>query len=212
MSGIIEKTLPFPRGAFYSEASHGGSALVTMGDSTAKNLEGRRYQVEDTIHKTNRQVILRVVKNDSGGALPVQRRLMSFNSNTTDDFGHRVDDYAATPGVLCKPLDDAYYYGPQPKYTTSLELTISDRAVETTIVEDELYYVVDCGPCDVEFTAANKVSAGGPVSADVLGLAKASADILYEVGTALEDGDTAAITATLIDVHPGLFPRGTNIS
>ncbi len=215
---IIEKTLPFPRGAFYSEAHKGTGALVTMGDSTAKNLEGRRYQVEDTIHKTGKHVILRVVKNDAGRDMTCSRRIVTWSSTTTNDWGNRVNDFGAA-GEPGKPIDDAYYYGPQPKYTTGLELTIADRAVETTISDNDLFYVVDEGPCDIEATTnANGIAAGIPffcagTGSTYDGLIAEALDGNLPLGVCLEaPSATTSITACLVEVSPGLAYIRTRIT
>lgn len=209
---IIEKVLPFARGTFYSEARKGTGALVTMDDSTAKNLEGRLYQVQDTLHKRGGPVILRIVKNDAGRDITCSRRCVSFSTTSTEDWGHRVNNFGAA-GVVAKPIDDAYYYGENPTYTSKLELTMSSRNVETTIMDDDLFYVVEEGPCDVESTTvAGTTAVGGPVQCIAGGVYGGqigpAVDDDYQVGTYLETVSTASITAILIEVHAGISPRG----
>lgn len=192
---IIEKKLPFPRGKTYSDAAGDGTgALVTMADSSpAVNLEGRTFQVPDTIHKTTHLVTLRIVRFDA--AIAVARKCLSFSVASKGDWGARVDGLAGTGGELAKPLDDAYYYGVD---------GTANRAVATTIAQYDLGYVVDEGPCHVEATTGEKGAVGGAVAMDELGLIGTAAAADTNIATFLEINDTAAVTAVLVYVKGGI--------
>jgi len=201
MSAIIEKALPFPRGSTYSDAKRGANSLVTLSDSgPASNLEGKLYQVKDTIHNTGIPVILRVVKNDSGGDLAVARKWLSFRlsnaATTPGDWGRRVDGVAGTGGEPCKPMDDAYYYGTE---------DTSQGGLETTIAQYDLFYVVEAGPCLVEGqTGVAAGSAGDAVQMAGAGRNGKAAAADTVVATYLKDGTTSEVTAELVNVHFGL--------
>ncbi len=196
---ISEKILPFPRGTTYSQCNSGGTqGLVTMADATAHELEGRTYQVRDTIHKTGLWITLRIVKNDQTTSLQkLSRKLVGFTSSSAGDFGRRCGPFAATAGQLAKPIDDAYYYGTE---------GTNQSSVQNSCTALDLYYVVDEGPCRVETTSGvAAIAAGDPAAVDTEdGMAREAADSNYPFGIAMEAGDTAAMTATLYYVSSGL--------
>ncbi len=197
---LIEKSgLPFPRGTTFSQAAGNGlNPLVTLTDTIAKNLEGRTFQVPDTIHNTGHFITLRVVKADvSGGTgIPVERHLQKFSSVAPEDWGRRIAGVATEDGTdVCKPLDDAYYYGTENTAT---------HQVQTTIADQDLFYVIEEGPCHI-LADTTKFAVGGaaaPSSSDGLASVAAAGDFAF--GTALEVNDTAASTATLFYVRAGI--------
>ena len=198
---LTEKVLPFPRGTTYSQCGKDGTgALVTMADATAKELEGRLYQVRDTLHGTGQWITLRCVKNDNGDtAFALDRKLVYFNSASAGDYGRRVGGLttANIQGRFCKPMDDAYYYGVQDTSATSARFH--------TCAAMDLFYVVDEGPCRVLHETTTLISAGDPGASSAFdGIAQEAADADYPFGTAMEDGDTAAHTATLYYVAGGI--------
>jgi len=179
----VYPTLPFPRGQTY------GDGQLTLTDTTAKHLEGKRFRVPDTLHGTKGDVVLRVVKNDAGADLTISKRVLKWSTASEDDIGNRVDGWA-TASVHGKPIDD-YYLGRK-----------------TTIPDDDLFYVVDEGPCDVliSTTTSTAISAAGkPVQVAAAGCVGQCADNKISIGTALEAKSTAALTAVAIYVHAGII-------
>lgn len=184
---MAEKTLPFPRGSTNSDAG-----LVDLDDSSFSDLEGKIFEVPDTVHDTGQPILLRAVKNDSGSDITVARTFMGFSTSSPNDFGRRVSGLAAA-GAICKPMDDAY-------------------AVGFVIPDDDIFYVVERGPCDV-----NTVSSACDLAAGV-GAASASSGLLkgtpcaqateYCVGTLAED-QLVPSTATQILVSAGIKQIGT---
>ena len=178
------RELPFPRGSTLSCAS-----LISLDDSTMSQLEGRLVQVEDTEHGTGEQITLRIVKNDTGGDITVSKKLAAFSTTSESDYGCRIGTFVnTTDGGVCKPIDDAY--------------TI------TTIPDDDLFYVVEEGSCDIVSAAGGISSAAGEaVSSDNLGCIKdnASAAGKYVVGV-LQEAAAVAATAYRVRVSAGIAP------
>ena len=118
--------LPFPRGQVYSDN------VITMTATLGQEHEGRIYEVPDTVHNTGQKVKLRVVRNVTGAAITVARNGCEF-AKTALGFGRKIAAFGAAlsgQGVVAKPLDDAYVVG-------------------TTIPANDLFYVVESGPCYV---------------------------------------------------------------
>jgi hypothetical protein len=182
---MAEKALPFPRGKTM------GDGQLSLDDDTHKGLEGKVYQVPDTIHGTGQPVFLRVVKNDTGAAITIARKLCEFDGTDEYDFGRRITSFGnniSGHGVVCKPIDDAYTAG-------------------NTIPDDDLFYVVEAGYCDV-VTESGAVSLprGTAVTANSTGTidgARAAAGN-YVIGTAVQPMYTASTNVT-INVNPGLL-------
>lgn len=143
---MASKALPFPRGRTLSDDLDN----LTLSDTWYQHLEGKEFEVEDTVNGTGEKVILRVVKNDTGSAITVAKKFMRFNTNA-EDFGRRIAGVANAEGMFCVPMDDAY--------------TVGD-----TIPDDDLFYVVVKGPVSVT-TAAGSVSlsAHDPVATTAAG-------------------------------------------
>jgi len=196
---IAEKILPFPRGQTYSQCGRtGAGALVTMADGTASHLEGRLYQVPDTIHNTGHFVTLRIVKNDQGDtAFALDRKLVSFSVASIGDWGRRIDGLATADGTdAVKPIDDAYFYGTQS--------TAATTAVFHTCAALDLIYVVEEGPCRVLCDTAT-ITAGLMLAlSDEDGLGSPSVAGEVGFGTAMEAGNSTASTAVLTMVRAGV--------
>jgi hypothetical protein len=177
-----EKTLPFPRGGTYLDG------VVTGSDTLASHLEGKLYEVDDTVHGTGHKVILRCVKNDTGSAITIARSFAKFSTTSQYDFGRRVGTFPNdTAGGVCKPMDDAYTVG-------------------NTIADDDLFYVVEEGPCWVTSEATTyNITAGDALASDASGLVNGAAAAAgeYVVGTADLQG-TAESTAVVVHVAGGL--------
>jgi hypothetical protein len=128
--------LPFPRGQTFLDGAYTGD------DNTASHLEGRIYEAVDTVHNTGQMVKLRVVKNDSAGTLTVARRCIRFATTSDTDWGRRAAGFCTTAGEPGKPIDDAYTVG-------------------KVLADDDLFYVVEEGFCDLKAgTAVPTISAG----------------------------------------------------
>ncbi len=196
---LIEKSgLPFPRGTTFSQCSKAGlNPLVTLADTTAKNLEGRKFQVPDTIHNTGEFIVLRVVKNHNGSALGTTRLIHKFSTASKDDWGHRIAGVADANGTLMgKPMDDAYWYGTE---------NTANHDVFSTIPDNDLFYVVEEGPCHVLCETTTKFSVGQAAAvSDTNGHAAAAAGNDDSFGTAGEINDTAAVTAALFYIKAGI--------
>lgn len=186
----MNSCLPFPRGKTYSQSSG-----MTLSDTTASNLEGKIYEVKDTVHGTGRTVLLRVVKNDTGRDITVARKCGEFATTSATDFGCRIGTFPGdTEGAVAKPLDDAYTIG-------------------ATIPDDDLFYVVEAGLCYIQGEASSvDLTAPCAVAIDSSGLingAKAAAGE-YVVGTlqlsSSDEGDGTDDTSLLVDVKAGLDP------
>jgi hypothetical protein len=133
------KELPFPRGSTFSDKGGNGIALD---DNTYSHLEGQIFETEDTVHGTGTKVKLRVVKNDTGNDITVAKKFCKFSTDALD-FGRRIGKFPANAaGAIVKPLDDAY-------------------VDSTTIPEDDLFYVVEAGPCEVLPEATITTAAAG---------------------------------------------------
>ncbi len=132
--------LPFPRGETMSQG-----APITLTDAAYKDLEGKIFDVQDSKHGTGKPVRLRIVKNDSGGDLTVARTFMGFSTTSDYDYGSRSSGLAGA-GAPCKPMDDMYVVG-------------------FTIPDDDLFYVVESGPCYVNTAAASVDLPAGTVVA-----------------------------------------------
>ncbi len=175
------RTLPFPRGTTMSQGSG-----QTLSDTIWKKLEGSKYSVTDTEHGTGQEVVLRVVKNDTTD-LTVARACVSFSKTSEDDWGCRVDGLAGTEGEVAKPIDDAYY------------------GHLTKILADDLFYVVEEGPCDIAGVASGcAITEGCGVAAHASGLIDIAADAQYIVGTACEAQSTSVSPVVLTNVMAGI--------
>jgi hypothetical protein len=180
---MAEKNLPFPRGRTY------GDNVVTLDDDSASHLEGQIFEVEDTVHGTGRKVLLRCVKNDTGAAITIDtsRRLLQRFSENALDFGRRVAGNTDQAGDICKPMDDAYPNG-------------------TSIPDNDLFYLVDGGPCYCTTEAAAvSLLAHDSVAADSSGringaVAAAGEFIIGQIDAATQLTDTQVV----VHVNAGL--------
>lgn len=184
--GISEQNLPFARGTTW------GDGEVTLSDTTGKSLEGRVYFVNDTLHGTGRQVGLRVVKNDAGARLSgVDRQCLSFSVASDSDWGNRVDGVAGTGGEMCKPVDDYYQH-----------------VGITGFADDDLFYVVDSGPCNVLSTTGGATGVTGG-AAQMYGNGKIGAAAAADtaIGTIIDASglSTATSVATLLEIRAGVY-------
>ena len=120
-----DHAMPFPRGRTY-----GDNGVLTMTATLGQDHEGRVYEVPDSKHNTGQKVKLRVVRNVTGGDITVAWDGCEF-ATTPLGFGRKIAAFGAAlsgQGVVAKPMDDVYGIG-------------------TTIPENDLFYVVESGPC-----------------------------------------------------------------
>ena len=178
----VSRCLPFPRG--YTMAD----GIITPGDTGRDHLEGKLYEVPDTEHGSGVNVILMAVKNDTGAAITVARKFGEFSAATALDHGRRIGQFPCnTAGAVVLPLDDAYTVG-------------------ASIADDDIFYVVVYGYCDV-LTGASVASlaAAGAVASDNAGLIADQATAAageFVVGTLDYAASYSANTATTIFVNP----------
>ena len=181
--GMKEHALPFPRGQTM------GDGVLTLTDTYRDSLEGRLFTVPDTVNATGMEVTLRVVKNDTGSAITVARDLCQFSVATAKDFGRRIDSHgsACTAGDISKPMDDAY-------------------TVAQSIPDDDLFYVVDEGPCQIRTESSScSLTAQDAVAADGDGRINGAAAAAGEAVVGVIDATTAEeSTAVLVYVTGGL--------
>jgi hypothetical protein len=186
-----EKTLPFPRGDTRSYRE-----LVTVDDTTFSDIEGRLYEVPDTVHGTGMPVILRVVKNDESADITIstaKKILRTFSTTSVTDWGRRCSG-AAGAGAVCKPIDDYY----------------AETSGLTTIPDNDLYYVVEEGPCYVysDTTQAPAITAGQAVASDSAGACTAALAGNAVLGTAMES-ETLTNTKFVVMVKAGIQDSDT---
>ncbi len=192
-----EKTLPFPRG---DTRSYRG--LVSLDDDTFKDIEGRLYEVPDTVHGTGQSVILRVVKNDEGAAITLStaKKILREMAGAADPTNATATDWGrrmvagTTAGAVAKPIDDYY-------------AEVSGLA---TIPDDDLYYVVEEGPCYAysDSAQAPAIVAGQAVAQDADGGCTISVAGNATIGTAMES-ETLTNTKFLLMVKGGIQDSDT---
>lgn len=135
---MFRNTLPFPRGFTW------GDGQVTLDATSGSQLLGQVYEVPDSIHLTGKNVKLRVVKND-GSAITVARKGVSYGT-AAGDFGRFVTGFNVTAGGYGQLIDDAF-------------------AVGKVIAANDLFYVVEEGPCNaLSSSAASTLAAQCEVS------------------------------------------------
>lgn len=178
--------LPFPRG---DTMSQGGA--MTLSDTSYQDLEGKIFWSHDAKHNTGRGIKLRVVKNDTGGDITVTQRFMGFSLGA-NDFGARAAEVSAA-GEVCKPIDDMY-------------------AIGFTIPDDDLFYVIEEGPCYVlTETSTVALDAGNVVATDSTGFVNGTPCVQaseYAAGSIGPQAVTAA-TAIIVYIDAGLSQIGT---
>lgn len=142
---LFRNNLPFERGGTY-----GGASGMTMSSVDIKKLVGATFVVPDDEHGTGAEVVLRLVKNDSGSAITFDNQIVRFGTDSLD-FGRYVDGTTNVNGMIGLPIDDAY--------TDSY-----------SIADDDYFYVVQKGPCTIRTNASSFAGiAGEPVTPDSAG-------------------------------------------
>lgn len=180
----MNSQLPFPRGdTFYGGGGNGLTLTATM----AAHLEGTIYEVPDTVHGLGGKVQLRIVRNDTGGAITAANKFCEMAAAAAGDYGRRVDTFPAnTAGAVCKPLDDAYAAG-------------------LSIPANDLFYVVEAGPCSVLVAGAVTTSAAGTaVATTTAGLVSGAVAAAGEFAVGVNDALPVADTNVLVHVNAGL--------
>lgn len=171
--------LPFPRGTVYSQS------VYTPSSTDGVELEGNVFEVWDKRYM--RPVKLRVVRNATNANLTLTPGLLvGFYKDATDKYRYMgANVYALNAdGDPAKPIDDFYP---------------SNNPVVAK--PNELFYVVEEGPCSVQKIAASSgqaLTAGNKCFADS---ATSKLDATVSAGTAvgrvLVDAATTATTATV---------------
>jgi len=121
---VLDNNLQFERGGTFA-----GASGMTLTDISIEHLVGKTYAVKDTEHGTGEEVILRLVKNDSGSAITCANQIVKFGVDAKD-FGRYVDGTTSIRGQIGLPIDDAYASG-------------------FVIPDNDYFYVVQKGPCNV---------------------------------------------------------------
>jgi hypothetical protein len=126
--------------------------LLTMGDLTLQQFEGKIYEVPDTVHKTGIKPKLIVLKNDTSAAITVARKFGEFSAATALDYGRRIGTFPCdTEGAVVCPLDDAYTVG-------------------ATIADNDLFYGIVYGWCSIATQAVSNFAAHMAVCSSALGV------------------------------------------
>jgi len=173
--------LPFERGDTF-----GGASGMTLANVNLDHLVGATFVVPDTEHSTGAEVVLRLVKNDSGAAITFSNQIVRFGTDAKD-FGRKVDGTTNVLGMIGLPIDDAF--------TSSYSIPANDY-----------FYVIERGPCTIatDGSACNLV-AHEPVTPNASGalgpIAAGTGEFI--LGTVDEDEGTAAST-TLVWVDATL--------
>jgi hypothetical protein len=187
----FSRTLPFPRGSTYSDKSLVSTAADIGSSYPGMQYAGQIYTVPDTVHKKHPFVRLRVVHNHTT-ALTVARKCVEFTTGAGES-GRYITAITNGQGDLGKPIDDAYTVG-------------------FVIAKNDMFYVVDEGPCDVLVTAsqtdAAAMSLGLVVTPDANGVLDATAAAAgdFQLGVLDEDPLTAS-TAYRVYVKSGLMAQ-----
>lgn len=169
-----EDTLPFPRGT---------TALQNLGQTLtatdANHLEGREFEVLDWDMSTNprtlrsyRKVRLRVVRNNSGAALPPKRLAVLAR-----DAAKNISSATATAGV-----SGTTQVAGLARNNTVKGYPIDEWLPDAGVPDKDLFYIVVKGPAVVKTSVANYTSA------------IAAGDVLYSALTAATSAVTNGIT------------------
>lgn len=181
--------LPFPRGQTASDSG----LVASLDDDSFSGLEGRIFEAVDSVHSTGQTILLRAVKNDSGAAITVARKFCMFALTSDYDFGRRVSGYVDTAGLPCKPMDDAYTVG-------------------FSIPDDDIFWVVERGPCSVVAEASSvNLAAGAVVASDASGLVNGTPcdhDAEYAAGS-INAASTTESATLVVQIEAGLHQTGT---
>jgi hypothetical protein len=102
-----KKELPFALDKTWSDFGHVGMSLDS---DTGKYLEGQIFEHLDDKHGTGRMSQYIVLKNRSGGALTVARKLLAFGTNALD-LWRRVSGYNSVAGAIVVAMSDEYTVG-----------------------------------------------------------------------------------------------------
>jgi hypothetical protein len=164
--------LPFPRGTTYFQGQ-------TPDANLGKDLEGRLFTILSPEYP-GRLLTLRVVRYTGTSDLTVARKICAFASG---HLGTKSDGYIAQDGQVGKPIDDAYSVG-------------------MTIRPNDLFYVVESGPCTVgKLTGSGMtISAGALVYGDSTGVIDPAASSGHSIGRAIAAA-SATDSTVLVDVQ-----------
>ena len=142
----MDCSLPFPRGEtyFYGNTS---AAIASGSTGPANRLVGREFLTNDSFravgkgHGTGQKIRLKVLRNNSGGDLKRHRGgVRPSTAAGTANGDNLAAGYVNIVGGKGYVIDDAYDTG-------------------YNIADDDLFYVVIEGPCDVKHTSSHETSA-----------------------------------------------------
>ena len=187
MMSLLHNNLPFERGGTF-----GGASGMTLSGVSIEKLVGATFVVPDDVHETGAQVTLRLVKNDSGSAITFNNQIVRFGTDSKD-FGRYVDGTTNVNGMIGLPIDDAY-------------------AASYSIPDNDYFYVVQQGPCDVLSAASAFVGiAHEPVTPNSAGALHQKRAGAYDFILGTLDADSSAeSTAMLVWVDANLWnPSGS---
>jgi hypothetical protein len=187
---LTNSQLPFPRETTMYGGGGNGQTINADWVAGTNHLVGKVYEVPDTVHGLGGTVKLRVIRNITGSAITPANKFVEMTAAAAGDFGRNSGGFGASvsaAGVVCKPMDDAY------PTTTNL------------IKDDDLFYVVEEGPCNVlAESTITTAAAGTACQTDANGLADGvvAAATNFAVGTF--DALPVADTNVRIHVNAGL--------
>jgi len=165
---------------------------MTLANVNLDHLLGATFVVPDTEHDTGAEVVLRLVKNDSGSAITFDNQIVRFGYDSKD-FGRKVDGTTNVAGMIGLPIDDAF--------TDSYSIPANDY-----------FYVVQKGPCTVRTNASSVgLIAHEPVTPDAAGALHGTRAGAYDfiLGTVDQDYSTAS-GSTLVWCDANLWnPHGS---
>jgi len=184
---LLQNNLPFERGGTF-----GGASGMTLTSVSIEKLVGATFVVPDDEHETGAEVTLRLVKNDSGSDITFNNQIVRFGTDAKD-FGRYVDGTTDQNGMVGLPIDDAY-------------------TASYVIKDDDYFYVVQRGPCDVLSAASAFVGiAGEPVTTNSAGALHQKRAGAYDFILGTLDADSSEEeTAMLVWVDANLWnPSGS---
>jgi len=180
------RILPFARGQTLYEGA-------TSVDDTAKRIIGQCFEVPDTLHGSGGRVTLRAVQNDKTSAITPALKGYKFGSGTKDEWGAKVTGEVTTNGGHGKPMDD---------YTRITGLA--------SIVDHDVFFVVEEGNCRVLKTATTSFTAGDAVMFGDTGKAEEATDKAVIIGTATTAAGASA-TNMVVRVIRGITTTQSSI-
>jgi len=136
--------LPFQRGSTYFGVA-GGATASTLDDTSAANLVGREYIVQDNTYNTGSWVRLRICRNDSGGTLQPSRLVKFAPISVTGESVIGYNQSAA--GALTQASVVGYAAIGSTQAQAPEKTAVVDDLLRFNVPSFDLFYVVVQGPC-----------------------------------------------------------------